>query len=44
MLPSFILISITDDNRPPYLAGNPPLTNLVEFMASELKTEKKPNR
>ena len=44
IFPSFILISITDDNLPPYLAGKPPLTNLVELIASELNTEKKPNK
>ena len=38
---SFIFISITDERRPPYLAGNPPLINLVEWIASALKTEKK---
>ena len=37
-------MSITEDNLPPYLAGKPPLTNLVELIASELNTEKKPNR
>ena len=44
IFPSFILISITEDNLPPYLAGNPPFTSFVELMASELNTEKKPNR
>ena len=44
MFPSFILISITEESLPPYLAGNPPLMSFVDCMASALKTEKKPNR
>ena len=41
-LPSFILISKTDDNLPPYSAGIPPLISLTSLIASPLKTETKP--
>src|ERR1700761_6578087 len=44
LLPSSIFTSSTDDKRPPYCAGMPPLYRLTSFMASELKVEKKPNR
>jgi hypothetical protein len=44
LFPSFILISSTDANRPPYSAGIPPLIKLISLMASALKTEKKPKR
>ena len=36
-------ISKTEDNRPPYLAGKPPLVSVTFFIASALKTEKIPN-
>ena len=42
--PSFKLISRTEDNLPPYLAGNPPLMSLTSLMASALNTEKNPKR
>ena len=44
MLPSFMLMSTTDDSRPPYRAGNPPLISSTFLMASALNTEKKPNK
>ena len=43
LLPSFWYTSKTDDNLPPYEDGIPPLNNLTSFIASELKTENKPN-
>ena len=42
IFPSFISISSTEDNLPPYLAGKPPFVNLTFFIASALKTEKSP--
>ena len=43
-LPSFIEISKTLDNLPPYCAGIPPLIRDVLLIASPLKIEKKPNK
>ena len=44
IFPSFMRISSTEESRPPYLAGKPPLISVIVFNASALKTEKKPNR
>ena len=51
ILPNFIfnikyeeLISNTEAKRPPYCAGIPPFIRLISFIASALKTEKKPNK
>ena len=39
--PSRWRTSITEESRPPYLAGIPPLYKVTSLMASGLKTEKK---
>ena len=44
MLPSFMLISSTDESLPPKRAGNPPLVMAMFFTASALNTLKKPNK
>ena len=42
--PSFILISRTEERRPPYSEGISPLNKVTSLIASELNTEKKPRK
>ena len=42
--PSFIFMSITEESLPPYSAGIPPFIRFISFSASELNTEKNPNK
>ena len=44
LFPSFIEISNTEANLPPYLAGIPPFIKFISFIASALNTEKNPNK
>jgi len=39
VITSFILISITEESLPPYLAGNPPFITEIFLIASVLKTD-----
>ena len=44
LLPSRLLMSSTEEIRPPYLAGMLLFYSSMSFTTSGLKTEKKPNR
>ena len=44
LFPSFDPISSTDEIRPPYRLGIPPLYNVTSFIMSELTAEKNPKK
>jgi hypothetical protein len=39
-----VVISNTDDNLPPYLAGKAPFVISILFIASELNVDKNPHK